>query len=271
MPKSTSSPLATLGRVLYALALLGFGVQYALNGHLRRGIALCPPWLHPSHILAYALAALLIAAGLSLLTAWRVLAISLTLGLLLLVSSGLYLQHVNYVFHDADGRTLFLECLSFAATALILHGLSAGARGKFTLMPGRIFFAFAMVVFGLQHFLYIRYLTTLVPAWIPYHNPWVLITGFALIAAGLSIATTIEDKYASYGLFLLFFGWLVVLHAPRIFHALHSSDEWSSGLVVLGLSGASLLLAASSTHSKPAPQPPSQPRTRTKVRKWGTS
>ena len=269
MSKSTSSPIILLGRIFYALALLGFGLQYALYGHLRRGIPLCPSWLHPSHILAYTLAALFIAASLALLTAWRVLAVSVTLGLLLLVSSGLYLQHFNYVLHDADGRTLFLECLSIAATALILHGLSAGAHAKFTLLPGRILFAVAMVVFGFQHFLYIGYLATLVPAWIPYHNPWVLLTGFALIAAGLSIATTIEDKYASYGLFLLFFGWLVLLHAPRILHALHSADEWSSALVVLALSGASLLLAAASTSSKSAPQPKSG--TRTKVRKWRTS
>jgi uncharacterized membrane protein len=256
MPKSASSPLTTAGRTLYALAILGFGIQYAIYGHLRRGLPLCPTWLHPNHILAYALAALFIAAGLALLTTWRTLAVSLILGLLLLGSAGLYLMHFHYVAYDGDGRTLFLECLSLAATALILHGLSAGANGKYSLMPGRLFFAFAMVVFGIQHFLYVRFLATLIPHWIPGHHLWILFTGFALIAAGLSIATTIEDKYASYGLFILFFGWLVLLHAPRILHALHNGDEWSSGFVVLALSGASLLLAASSSgtagRSKPA-------------------
>jgi len=116
-------------------------------------------------------------------------------------------------------------------------------------MPGRILFAFAMIVFGVQHFMYTRFVATLVPAWIPQHRLWVLFTGFALIAAGISIATTIADKYAAYGLFVLFFGWLVLLHAPRIFHALHSGDEWSSGFVALALSGASLLLAASSSNT----------------------
>jgi|GEM_PF-3891066 len=42
MPKSATSTLTTLGRILYALALLGFGLQYAISGHLRRGIPLCP-------------------------------------------------------------------------------------------------------------------------------------------------------------------------------------------------------------------------------------
>jgi hypothetical protein len=265
MPKSTSTTLTTLGRILYALALLGFGLQYAISRHLRRGIPLCPAWLHPSHIIAYALGATFIAAGIALLAAWRTPAVSFTLGLLLLVSAALYLQHLNYVLTDGDGRTLFLECLSLAATALILHGLSSGSR--LSLMPGRVLFAFAMIVFGIQHFLYVRYIATLVPHWIPYHHLWIVFTGFALIAAGLSIATTIEDKYAAYGLFVLFFGWLILLHIPRTLHALRNPDEWSSAFVVLALSGSSLLLTtASPTSSKPAPQP--KPRTGTKVRKW---
>jgi len=258
MPKSSSSPLITTGRVLYALALLGFGIQYAVYGHLRRGLPLCPTWILHNAILAYLLAALCIAAGVAFLISWRTLGVSLILGLLLLGTSSLYLTHINYVADNADGRTLFLECLCLAATALILHGLSAGASGKYSLMPGRLFFAVAMIVFGIQHFLYVRFLSTLVPHYLPGHHLWVLATGFALIAAGLSIATTIEDKYAAYGLFVLFFGWLILLHAPRILHALHNGDEWSSGFVVLAFSGTSLLLAASSTgtrsKSKSAPK-----------------
>jgi hypothetical protein len=209
--------------------------------------------------IAYALSALCIAAGIALLTTWRTAVISLILGLIFLGTSALYLMHFNYVAYDADGRTLFLECLSLASTALILHGLSSGS--KYSLLPGRLFFGIAMIVFGIQHFLYVRFLSTLVPRYLPGHHLWVLGTGLALVAAGLAIATTIEDKNAAYGLFLLFFGWLVLLHAPRILHALHNGDEWSSGFVVLALSGTSLLLAASSgTSSKPSKSAPRKER-----------
>jgi uncharacterized membrane protein len=248
MPKSTS-PLITIGRSFFALSIFGLGVQYLLAARLLPGLILCPPWLHNGRILAYAFAAILLAAGIALLAAWRVLATSLILGLILLITAGLYLQHLNFVLHSGDGRTGFLEALSFAAAALVLHGLSAGANGKLSLMPGRILFAFAMVVFGAQHFMYTRFVASLIPAWIPQHHLWALFTGVALIAAGFSLATTIADKYASYGLFILFFGWLILLHIPRILHALHNPDEWASGFIVLGLSGASLLLAASSTDS----------------------
>jgi len=261
MPKPSSSALTTAGRVFFALAILGFGIQYAVYGHLRRGLPLCPTWLHPNMVIAYAFAVLCIAAGLALITTWRTTSASLILGLVFLATSVLYLFHFNYVAYDGNGRTLFLECISIAASALILHGIVSGS--KYSLMPGRLFFAVAMVVFGIQHFLYVRFLATLVPHYLPAHHLWVLATGLALIAAGLSIATTIEDKYAAYGLFVLFFGWLILLHAPRTLNALHNGDEWSSGFVVLAFSGTSLLLASSSTgtaSSKPSKAAPRKER-----------
>jgi uncharacterized membrane protein len=246
MPKSMTSPLTTTGRALFALAILGFGIQYAIYGQLRDGLPMFPAWTPHGHIIAYAMAAILIAAGLALLAAWRVVATSLALGLLLLFISILYLGHLQDVLHDGGVRSLFFEALSFASAVLILHGLATGSASKYSLMPGRILFAFAMIVFGAQHFMYPKFIATLVPGWIPQHHFWVIFTGVALIAAGVAIATTIADKAASFCLFALFFGWLVLLHFPRILHALHNADEWSSGFVVLGLSGASLLVAASS-------------------------
>jgi uncharacterized membrane protein YphA (DoxX/SURF4 family) len=246
MAKSTTNPVIAIGRSLYAVAILAFGLQYAIFGHLRPGLPLCPNWLPDGTVIAYVLAAVLIAAGVVLLATWRVAVVSLMLGLLLLASCCLYLQHMNFVLHNGNGRTVFLECLAIASAALVLHGLSTGRGAKLSMMPGRIFFAFTLIVFGAQHFMYERYVATLVPAWIPQHTFWIVATGIALIAAGLSLATTIADKIASFCLFAMFFGWLVLLHVPRILHALHSGDEWSSGFVALAFCGASLLLAASS-------------------------
>ena len=250
MPKSTTNPVIAIGRIFFALAILAFGIQYAIFGHLRVGLPLCPYWLPNNQIIAYALAAILIAIGIALLAAWRTFATSLILGLLLLLTSCLYLQHLNFVLHDGNGRTLFLECLSLASTALVLHGLTAGRGAKLTLMPGRIFFAFALIVFGAQHFMYTRFIAAIVPAWIPQHHLWVILTGIALIAAGVAIATTIADKIAGFCLFALFFLWLILLHIPRVLHALHSGDEWSSAFVVLAFCGSSILLAASSDHTR---------------------
>jgi hypothetical protein len=118
------------------------------------------------------------------------------------------------------------------------------------LTPGRILFAFTMIVFGAQHFMYPKFIATLVPTWIPQHSFWVIFTGIALIAAGGDIATAVAGKVVSLCLFALCVGWLVLLHVPRILRSMHNADDWSSGFVVLGLCGASLLIAASSDAAK---------------------
>ena len=86
MAKSTASPVVSIGRILYALAIIAFGLQYAIFGHLRLGLPLCPNWLPNGSIIAYALAAIFIAAGLALVATWRVATVSLILGILLLAS-----------------------------------------------------------------------------------------------------------------------------------------------------------------------------------------
>jgi hypothetical protein len=54
---------------------------------------------------------------------------------------------------------------------------------------GRFIFAIALVVFGLDHFLFLRFVASLVPPWIPWHLFWAFFFGCAFIAAGVSIAT----------------------------------------------------------------------------------
>jgi len=246
-----TSPLTATGRTLFALAILGFGIQYAIYGQLREGLPMCPVWIPGEQIIAYAMAAILIVTSLALLAAFRVDIISFALGMLLLAVSILYLGHLQQVLHDGRGRTHFLEALSFASASLVLHALARGPGSKFSPIPGRILFAFAMIVFGAQHFMYLKFISALVPAWIPQHYFWVIFTGIVLIVAGGAIATTVADKSASLCLFALFLGWLVLLHATRILHALHNADEWSSGFVALGLCGASLLVAVASDSPKP--------------------
>jgi uncharacterized membrane protein len=197
MPNSMTSPLTATGRTLFALAILGFGIQYAIYGQLREGLPMFPAWIPGEQIIAYAMAAILIAATLALLAAFRVDITSLALGILLLAVSSLYLGHLQYTLHDGRGRTHFLQALSFASASLVLHALATGLASKCSLIPCRILFAFAMIVFGAQHFMYTTFISDIVPAWIPQHYFWVIFTGIALIVAGGAIATTVADKAAS--------------------------------------------------------------------------
>ena len=54
---------------------------------------------------------------------------------------------------------------------------------------GRFLIAISLVVFAVQHFMYARFVATLVPAWIPARLFWAYFTGVAFVAAAVSIAT----------------------------------------------------------------------------------
>jgi hypothetical protein len=42
----------------------------------------------------------------------------------------------------------------------------------------------------------------------------------------------------------MFFLWVVILHAPRVYASLHNGDEWSSLFVALAMAGASFFIAS---------------------------
>src|SRR5713226_7889837 len=53
-----------------------------------------------------------------------------------------------------------------------------------------------LVVFGVQHFLYARFVAALVPSWIPGHLFWAYAVGIAFIATTLSIIVNIKARLA---------------------------------------------------------------------------
>ena len=71
-----------------------------------------------------------------------------------------------------------------------------------------------------------------------------------LDAAGLSIAAGIGTRLSATLLGVMFFSWVVLVHAPRIAHALHNADEWNSGYVCLMMAGFALIAAALANRSQ---------------------
>jgi uncharacterized membrane protein YphA (DoxX/SURF4 family) len=110
---------------------------------------------------------------------------------------------------------------------------------------GRYFFAFSMLIFGIQHFMYANFIATLITPWIPGHLFWTYFTGVAFIATALAIVTNIYARLASFLLGVMFLLWVLVLHAPRSIASWHNGDEWTSLFVALATGGASLIVASS--------------------------
>ncbi len=232
------------GRILFAVSICAFGVQHLIYGKLKPGLPPFPAWLITGHTAAYLIGTVLLALGLLVVLNIKPRVSSTAVALVLLIGSALQFLRFHDVVTDGNVRTQAFEALTLSGIAWVLAGSGwSDPRGWRSVVFGRALFCIAMVVFGLQHFQYLRYLTTLVPGWLPFHTFWIVFTGAAFLAASLSIFVGHGRYLASVLLSTMFFGWVCLLHIPRIVSHPGNGDEWSSGFVALALCGGSLLMA----------------------------
>jgi uncharacterized membrane protein len=195
-----------------------------------------PPWSPGRPLWAFFTAVLLIVAAACIATGKRARWAAMLLALILLLRAlSVYAPRLAANTHDPGPWTSGFEILAMCGAALILAGTTVGL--------GRLLFASLLVVVGVQHFLYARFVATLVPAWIPWHLFWAYFVGVAFFAAAVSI---VARKYLRLGaglLGLMFFLWVIFLHLPRVAAASHDGKEWTSALVALAMCGGAWVVA----------------------------
>jgi hypothetical protein len=246
-------------RILFAFTVAALGVENVLVARYGDVVVPVLPWIpahHPFWACLMGLVLITLAGGiLANARAWLA---AVSLGSLLLAYM-LVRQVWGLVEHplDVSVRTGVFEVLAIAGAALTLAS-TLPARGnavdKLT-GAGRFLFAFAMVVFGIDHFIVLDFVASLVPAWIPGGGLfWTCLTGAGFIAAGLSFATKWMAQWAGILLAAMFFLWFALLHAPRIAQAPRSHDpnEWSSAFIALAMCGGGLIMASAISRATPA-------------------
>jgi uncharacterized membrane protein YphA (DoxX/SURF4 family) len=252
--------LKTGGRVFFAIPIAVFGVQYLTYGRFVRGLPPVPPWAPGGAAAAYCTGALLAAAGICILANVQVRLSAAALGMFCFVCVvGFHTMRLTTVIYQGGERTGALEALALAGTAWVLAGSSSAGVPIFkgwqpsTEILGKVglyLFAFSMLIFGVQHFMYAPYLATLIPAWMPAHLFLAYFTGTAFIAAATAIASGIQARLGAALLGLMFLLWTVLLHTPRVFAHIHNQDELTSLFVALAMSGGSFIVAGAVSKSK---------------------
>jgi uncharacterized membrane protein len=243
------------GRFFFAIALVFFGVEHVIYVGGLKGPIPGPPWIPGSHAVAVLPGAALIAVAVCIVTEKlaRLAAGFLGVALFLYVLS-LHLPRLIAQPHSPDPWTSGFELLALMGGAFVLARIETpdGLRFEPTdkvlshlAVFGRVAFATALVVFAVQHFLYAKFVATIVPAWIPTRLFWVYFVGVAFIAAALAIVTRRMARTASILLGAMFFIWVVILHVPRVAANPRNGNEVTSLLVALAMSGVSFILAES--------------------------
>jgi uncharacterized membrane protein len=247
--------LLKVGRLFFAVALVFFGVEHFIYVGGLKGPIPGPPWIPGTHAVAVLAGAVLIAVAVCIVTEKlaRLAAAFLGAALLLYV---LFLQLPRLIAqpHSPDPWTSGFELLALMGGAFVLarietpDGLTFEPADKVLshlATFGRVAFAIALVVFAVQHFLYAKFVATIIPAWIPARLFWSYFVGVAFLAVALAIVTRRMARTASILLGTMFFIWVVILHLPRVAAHPRNGDEVTSLLVALAMSGASFILAES--------------------------
>jgi uncharacterized membrane protein len=243
--------LVKLGRFFFAIAITAFGIQHFI--YAITGAGLGPPWTPVNHLLAYPIGAALIAAGVGIATGIQVRCAGIMLASVVVVRALLcYAPKLAANVRDPGPWTSAFEILAMGGASLVLAATyttwrsrtdRTGGRPSAWFQVGKMLFAVALIVFGIQHFLYATFIATLITPWIPGHLFWAYFVGVAFVASALAIASGILAPLAATLLGTMFFLWVVMLHAPRVVAALHNANEWTSMLVALAMSGGAFIVA----------------------------
>jgi uncharacterized membrane protein len=135
----------------------------------------------------------------------------------------------------------WIAALSFEEAGSDLPGWLESA------MPaGRYMFAAMLVIFGVDHFLYPKFVAPLVPEWVGAPMFWTYFAGTALIVGGLGMMVKRVAWLASLMTGGMIFLWVFMLHIPRAVVDPYTSvgNEWASVFEATAFSGMAFMLSA---------------------------
>jgi uncharacterized membrane protein len=84
---------------------------------------------------------------------------------------------------------------------------------------GPLLVAIAMAIFGADHFMFAKFVATIVPKWMPWRLFWTYFVGAALLASALSLASTVRWRLAAAMLGIMLLLFVLLMHIPNLLHA----------------------------------------------------
>jgi uncharacterized membrane protein YphA (DoxX/SURF4 family) len=236
-----------LGVRIYGLGALALGIIGLVFGGFALQWQPVPDGVPYRTILAYVSAGVLAVAGASLIVrkaagvgAWA-LTLSYLIWLVALHGPRVVASPLNVSVWLGFAEILTLACGGLAA---VTQTASLGGQTARAQEAARLGFGAALLVFGLSHFVYAKATAGMVPAWIPPGQRfWAYATGACHLLAGLSLLSGVQARIAAWFLTAMFSGFVILLHAPRVFQAPASRMEWTMLAIALSLTGAAWTLA----------------------------
>jgi uncharacterized membrane protein len=223
-----------MGTMLFAIALIGLGVEHFVFGEFVTGRAPAWPEGAPGKaVFATLTGVIFIATGLSLLlrkgerTAAIVAAI--------LIASWALLRHIPILFAEpflSGAWTRAGKALVFTGGALAVSGWRPG----WSIPIGRCTLAVFLLIGGVQHFLFAKFVASLIPAWFPGNATfWTYFAAVGLICGGIGLLIPHTARLAALWSGIMVFSWFWIVHIPRVTVGMSDQIAVFEALAVSGI------------------------------------
>ncbi len=241
--------LTTLGRWFVGFAALASGLQQILLQNFVRLVPKLPGWVPAQPALACLVGAVLVVAGVALLSGKGVRVAAAVLAAMLFLMF-LFLCLPQALSNPLAGFmwTNPAKTLALGGGALLLAGMAPGPAPVFKkLMPlAPVFLGIFLLICGIQHFVYAGFVDGMVPAWIPPGRRfWTCFSATALLAGGVGVLLPKTARLAATWVAIMIFLWVILLHIPRAAADWNNAGETSAIFEAMALSGIGLLVAGS--------------------------
>jgi len=236
------------GKVFFAVALIAIGIIHFITGTFPSRLLPVASAYPGKIVLVYLNGIALIAAGALIMAkkyAYPGACLAAAIWLIWLLA--LHLPQLLLTYNKPFEWTPTFEVALFFGGALVLMGLVnpvMNNRFKLTL-AGSFIVGVAILVFAILHLIYLQFITTLIPLWIPGKLFWAYLVMVAFFAVAISLFIRAWVRLSATLLALMFFIWFLILHIPLVISLYKVEAEWTSLFVVLASSGVALLIVAS--------------------------
>jgi len=225
------NPWMAIGRLFFALGLVGLGIEHLVFQEFVTGRA--PEWpaaIPGREVWASVSGVAVIATGVAIIAGRRARLAALLAGVLIFLWA--VLRHLPVVATDsflAPSWTKAGKALTFFGGALAIAGSlprEEGSRARRLLrlvnlsgelaVLGRICLGTFFLITGAQHFIYTEFVASLIPGWFPGDALfWTAFAGVALIAGGAGLLVPRTARPAALLSGLMVFSWFWIVHVPR--------------------------------------------------------
>ncbi len=250
-----------LGRYFLTTAIVAFGILQLVQADFVRLIPKLPTWIPWHPFWARLVGVAFVAIGLAIATGKKARQAAALLAILLfLVAVLLYPPQIAKNPMAGFMWTNPCKTLALFGGAVLLSGIPRkeekpgssvvdSPKEKLSFFAA-IFLGVFLLVCGVQHFVYVDFVMTMVPQWLPGLRFWAYFTGTALIAGGIGILYPKTAKWAAALSDVMIFLWVPLVHLPRALANLHNAGEMAGVFEALALSGVAFLILGTQPHNK---------------------